>query len=169
MKNKKAFLLGEYTLKVIIAVICLLFLFYLIFRIYSSYKDNQNLSLAEASLNDILEKMEEAKVKGESEVLVLNPDDSYFGKWWVIAWPYQNEGKKPGQCFEDYCVCICEMGRGRSDSLNKCKSLGTCKGFTQKIITLTSDGKNVPILIKNPPLSLKIKYDKSEGFTISEK
>ena len=145
-------MLGEYTLKVIIAVICILFLFYLLFRLYSSYQDKKNLDMAEASLRELVEKINEAKEKGNSEVILLNPEG-----WWVIAWPYKNENKKPNQCLGNYCICICDIGLGRTSSLEKCNSRGICNDFNEKITTGDS-----PIPIKDPPVSLNIKNEGGE-------
>ncbi len=180
MKNKKGFLLGEHTLKVVIAVLCLLLLFYLLFSLYSNSQDERNLQLAGATLGELVEKMEEAKVEGESEAIILNPSpDSFLEKafqeeWWIIAWPYKGEGTKPTQCQRDYCVCICVIPSNyesflnlfniRKKSLEECNSLGICKSFDEKIEVI-----NKPIPIKDPPINLDIKYGDKEGFEISKK
>ncbi len=174
MKSKKAFLLGEHTLKVIIAVLCLLLLAYLLFRVYSSSKDQRNLELAESTLNELEEKMEEAKTSGkEQEMIVLNPvSGKLLNYWWIIAWPYKTQNKKPERCMGNYCICICGAGDSKDSSLQQCDSLGVCKNFDEKIKTIDPGlifDWNEPIPIKNPPVEIKIKYNNKEGFEIIEK
>lgn len=190
MRNKKAFLLGEYTLKIIIGVLCLLLLVYLLYSLYSNSQDERDLKMAEASLNEVVEGMNEAKETGIiQEALILNPiKKTLVGKailkqydWWIIAWPYKNEKEKPGQCQED-CICICAIPENyksitsiftiRKESLDQCNLRGVCKDFNENIKT-TSNGLlwdwNKPIIIENPPVELEIEYNDKEGFEIKEK
>ena len=192
MKSKKAFLLGEYTLKIIIAVLCILLLVYLLFGIFSNSQGARDLKMAEASLDDLVKEMNKAEETGEAQkALILNPvQDSFIEKtlqeeWWIIAWPYKNEEEKPNQCYGNYCICICAIpenylslkaltvvGNSKENSLNKCNSLGVCKDFDEKIKTINPGliwNWNKPIPIENPPVELEIKYDNKEGFEIKEK
>lgn len=179
MRNKKAFMLGEHTLKVIIAVLCLLLLVYLLFNLYSSYQNEKNLRMAGASLDELSEKMSEAKEKGEADVLILNPvqEPPIIGELWsIISWPYENDERIPYKCKEN-CVCICTAPKTYeklpltsivSAFLKECNSLGVCKDFDSKTKISNSglfkiDGQ---IPIKNPPLKLKVKYNNKEGFEV---
>ena len=182
MKSKKAFLLGEHTLKIIIAVLCLLLLVYLLFRVYSNSQSARDLKMAEDSLDDLVKEMNKAKETGETqEVLILNPVkhslvEKALGQndWWIIAWPYKSEKEKPGQCQDESCICICAIPKNYEalESLNKCNSLGVCKDFDEKIETINPGiiiKWNKPVPIENPPVELEIKYDEKEGFEIKEK
>jgi Tfp pilus assembly protein PilE len=71
INDKRGFLLGEYTLKVIIAVLCLSLLLYLLVKFYDAYQSNSQINLAKASLKDIEEKMSLAKTSGEIQKSVL--------------------------------------------------------------------------------------------------
>ncbi len=174
MKSKKGFMLGEYTLKMIIAVLCILLLLYLLFSLYSNNKNQKNLQLAKASLNELVEKMGEARESGSAEVLILNPiqEPSYLGKLWVItAWPiYNNE--KPNKCTKD-CICICpnpsnldrfSLSSSSNLFLKECNSLGVCQDFDSKIKVsnpkILNYGWQIPI--KDPPVGLNIKYENGE-------
>ena len=100
MKNKKGFMLGEYTLKIIIAVLCLLLLVYLLFSLYNNSKEERDLKLAKATLEDLGGKMEKAKEDGSIEnVALLNPQAYSLGYW--------NQGEKgPEGCYGN-CLCLC--------------------------------------------------------------
>ena len=52
-KNKKGFLLAEETLKIIIAVICLIFLVYLVVMIYNSSTSEKKIEEAKGALSRI--------------------------------------------------------------------------------------------------------------------
>lgn len=129
MKNKKAFLLGEYTLKTIIAVLCLLLLFYLLFVIYRSYQDSKNLDMAKASLEELGGKMKIAKETGKEQSMVLLEPKS----WVIISY---TGSKKPLKCTEN-CICICTYNRKgpyRLDTdLSLCNSLGQCINFNDNV------------------------------------
>ena len=53
--NKRGFLLGEETLKIVLAVIAIGFLVFFLVSLYSSYTRNKDLELAEASLGYLIE------------------------------------------------------------------------------------------------------------------
>jgi len=189
MKSKKAFLLGEYTLKIIIGVLCLLLLVYVLYTMYSNSQSARDLRMAGASLDDLVKEMDKAKETGEiQKALILNPvQNSFIEKtlqegWWIIAWPYKSEKEKPGQCQGNYCICICAIPENykaiwkswaiKEKSLKGCNSLGICKDFDEKIETINPGliwEWNKPIPIENPPVELEIKYDNKEGFEIKEK
>ena len=137
--GKKGFLLGEYTLKIIIAVISLSLLFYLLFMIYSSSQDNKDLKLAEASLDSIVEKMEIAKLGEVQSEVLLNPE-----KWRLFYYPGEDE--KPEVCDTD-CLCLCNTGKlltcGLNNQICKCENYGVCKNIESEVeldkIVLPSD------------------------------
>lgn len=174
MKSKKGFMLGEYTLKMIIAVLCILLLIYLLFSLYSNNKDQKNLQLAEASLNELVKGMEEAKERGSAEVLILNPNQepAIIGELWVIiAWPI-NDKERPNKCTGD-CICICTTPKtyeklpfasSVNAFLKECSTLGVCKNFESKIKVSNSGILNYDwqIPIKDPPVSLNIRYENGE-------
>ena len=145
--------------------------------------------MAGASLDDLVKEMDKAKgTGGIQKALILNPVQNSFiektlqEEWWIIAWPYKNEEEKPGQCYGNYCICICAIPENyisissiltiREKSLEKCNSLGVCKDFDEKIKTINPGliwEWNKPIPIENPPVELEIKYDDGEGFEIRRK
>ncbi len=169
MKSKKGFMLGEYTLKIIIAVICIVLLIYLLYSLYSGYIDDKNRKLAEASLEELGEKMEEAKVYwGSSEMVLLGPDS------WLGYWENSKDArfigffkaKPPKECIEN-CLCLClgqftmtEWGKDK-DKVAFCKK-PVCKNFDERVII---EGGS----IRSLPKDIIIIYSEETGFTIMEK
>ena len=124
--NKKGFLLGEYTLKVVIAGISLLLLVYLLFSLYSSFINEKNFKRAEATLNSLNEKMINVKNSGNGSIPLLEPNG-----WRLISYI---SGEKPEKC-SNYCICLCE-GIEIKDRMKliwapsqkeKCNIRGVCK------------------------------------------
>ena len=165
--NKKGFLLAEETLKMIIALIAISFLIYFLTALYFSNQDSENLELAEASLEHLME-----EINSESkEVLIFNPEG-----WVIISWPYEEEDKLPNSCSIlgwGNCICIVEdigaVGKAVSvlpgiDSLREKylkKSSETEKSICMKnpknLVTKGGESQ-IPLPIQ-PPLNLKINYE----------
>jgi hypothetical protein len=127
MKSKRGFLLGEYTLKVIIAVICILLLIYLLYSIYSSFRNEKDLMRAESTLNSISETIELAKSSGEAQTFILL--EPY--EWAVVS--FVGDVAKPDSCLETQnCICVCRLTGGRTiakTELDYCRDTGICKNF----------------------------------------
>ena len=101
--NKKGFLLGEYTLKIVIAIISLLLLIYLLFTLYSNYEEERNERMAQATLDSVIEGMESAKVSSPQELTLLG------GKFQGLF--YFKEGEeRPLVCEDSSCLCLCFKG-----------------------------------------------------------
>ncbi len=128
MKSKKGFLLGEYTLKMIIGVLCVLLLLYLLFVFYSSFTDKQNFQRAEATLESLSEKMVDAK-SGAVSLPLLEPNG-----WKLISY---SGAEKPEACTST-CICLCadrirDKWKIGQDQIDKCDVRGVCKNFDDKI------------------------------------
>lgn len=133
MKSKKAFLLGEYTLKIIIGVLCLLLLVYLLYSLYSNFQSARDLKMAEATLDELTGKMDEARVKGQEQTItLLNPAD-----WYIYIFK-QDFKYKPVGC-ESSCVCICNSyATWFGGNVEDCNKQGVCKDFDGEIDFLGS-------------------------------
>ncbi len=119
LQNKKGFLLGEFTMKIIIAVLCILLLMYLLVSLYSLFTSKNKLQQAEASLNSIIEKINLVNNKGvENKPLITQPED------WVFF--YDANGALTS-CNGQYCLCICPKETWITGQLEKCNDDGVCK------------------------------------------
>ena len=160
MKGKRGFLLGEETLKIVIAVICIIFLVYFLTSLYFANKNKKDLELAKASLNHLVEEINSLE-KGEiKEVEIYNPArlkhlEYLRVSWFILSWPL--EGYIPNSCSNvgwENCICICKAKiENPKRFVERCDKRGVC---------LESDfiveGRN-PIEIVNPPLILRIDYE----------
>lgn len=139
--NRRGFFLAEETLKLVIAVICIGVLVYLLVSVYLNNKDEKNLELAKASLENLVVQIN----AGSSEVEVYNPSG-----WSLMSWPA--EGKIPLSCENagwNICICICK-GSWFGSNLDNCDDVGVCLDNSQGFMIANS------IEIKNPPIILKI-------------
>lgn len=118
MKNKKGFLLGEETLKIILAVVAIGFLIYFLGSLYfNNNVKNLEKEEAKASLEFLMKEM-----RGKAEKIeVYNPEN-----WHILSWNEEENAKKigkflgedirikrenigkPEECKEwSNCICIC--------------------------------------------------------------
>ena len=89
--KKRGFLLGEFTLKIIIAIISIFLLIFLLVSLYSSFRGGEDKKKAEASLDRVFTGLNIAKSGEEFEIALVTP------KNWVLM---EYEVK----------LCICKSG-----------------------------------------------------------
>lgn len=164
--NKKGNLLSEETLKIIVALVCIILLVSLLSGIYNNYTKNKQLEMAKSTLSQF---KESASLKHES-FDAFNPVSSTFSKFYLVSW---NEGiQLPNNCANVgwvSCVCICrvtgwERAKGyffREDILTNLREecpKWACLENTEKITLKPSF-----IELDNSPTSLKLEYF-NEGY-----
>jgi len=128
--NKKGFLLGETTLKIIIAVICIAFLIYFLYVLYFSNNGREKEEAQSTligpteSVKEIIKRVRENQT-GE-EKLIHNPDG-----WHLFS--FVNGEVRPNSCAGDNCLCICDDvwfdtfgGLIDSRQVSKCEDGGVC-------------------------------------------
>ena len=93
--KRRGFLLAEYTLKIVVAVISIVVLIGLLYGIYSIFTSSNKMKEAQASLDEIEIKVNE----GSGSFVLVNPRD-----WDVLYFPNGN----PIKCSGESCLCICE-------------------------------------------------------------
>lgn len=181
--NKKGILLSE-GIRIILAVIAILLLIYLAVQLSSIFTRKSEQEQAKESMNGLIDEIRavENGQKSESQLFIESPND-----WWIIAWPYKEDRRKPKQCKGDYCVCICPIPDytkadvpSLDNSLDFCSSIGVCEDVSKKtktiyeskpegtfvnivkgFISLFKDVKNIPLDISHP-LPIKIKFVENE-------
>tara|TARA_Y100000034_G_scaffold119304_1_gene160960 strand:- start:202 stop:705 length:504 start_codon:yes stop_codon:yes gene_type:complete len=162
--NKKGFLLGEYTLKIVIAIISLLLLIYLLFTLYSNYEKEKNERMAKATLDSLIESMESAKSTGYQELTLLTPSEFRLF--------YFKEGEnRPLQCEKD-CLCLCKSfgvhkgsGGGTAAACLNPNGQPTCKtiDYNLEYVNYGEWGvKDIKI-----PVDIKVEYVNNK-FTITK-
>jgi hypothetical protein len=124
MKSKRGFLLGEETLKIIIAVVCIIFLVILVTSLYFSFTGSQEAKYAEASKDLISKEITRINNGGEynsAGLLVPNP-----AGWYVMS--FFGNDKKPNLCAGQNCFCLCRniLINVFDRQIKECDSKGTC-------------------------------------------
>jgi len=153
MKNKKANLLPEEVLKIVIAVICIIFLVYLLVSLYYSLTGAEKKKQAEASKDIISKEITRINNIGEKYnaqgILVPNP-----AGWYIFS--FVGEDLKPNLCTKQNCVCICESvilnpfnWRDKAQ-LKKCDDKGFCSVVSnlKKFEKIKIEGGGTAILIR---------------------
>ncbi|MFH1325422.1 MAG: hypothetical protein ABIH49_01470 [archaeon] len=98
--NRKGFLLGEETLKIVIAVIALVFLIYFLTSLYFTNLNAEKIKQAKADVERIVENAD-SLAEGESATQVLpNPEG-----WYLFGFTGEI---KPNSCFGESCICVCD-------------------------------------------------------------
>lgn len=167
MKKKGLFLM-ESTLKIIIAVICIILLVGLLYALLSSFTkdrltDEQKLELARESLAQIKIGMDEAQQKGTGGAIIYGPRD-----FLIVNWPQYLKllGKIyiPDKCISQgwgNCLCICSPKGWDSKWALKdsCNVFGEC--IESKEVELPADSLGMTtsaIYIDDDFILLDIEY-----------
>lgn len=149
--NKRGFLLGEETIKIILAVIAILFLILFIVYLYNNFTQNKDLTNAKSSLADLVSQIG----SGATQFDIYNP-----ANWVLSSWSSSASSIIPGaevvpkQCTTNKwnnCLCLCAAPGGSIKTfLIACDTDGTCM---QNDFSVQGDNINVG---NNPPLLLSI-------------
>lgn len=124
--KKRGMFLAETVVKVIIALICLILLVYLLYSIYSKGQDDEKLDQAKASLNFLIEELNQ----GRTQVEIYNPEGWHLGSWphrvtnKFLLWNTGSGVEMPNSCDSlgwNECLCIC-----KKDSGDGCDDNGYC-------------------------------------------
>lgn len=139
-KDKKGFLLAEETLKIVVAVICIVFLVYLLVSLYFGRVQSENIKKAQSSMDRISTTV----TAGGGNVDVLVPEG-----WFVFS--FTGSAKKPNSCAGENCLCICDK-------------ISSINFWSSQEIKCGDDG--VCLIVKNLRLFNPIKIkDANEGLT----
>lgn len=155
-KNKRGFLLAEETLKVIIAVICILFLVYILMSVYNSHNADKKIILAKEVLLGKegesvpgIERIISSLDDGESEVKDISDPE----RWHIYSFVRE---EKPNSCLDQKCLCICEASliKKLNSQAKKCDEKGACLivpnlASTDIDIKIKETRRNLVIEIKN--------------------
>ncbi len=124
--NKRGFLLGEETIKIVVAVIAIVFLIALLASIYFSVTGSQKIKEAQSIVsgeNGLTKEIDRINLGGEPKeqgFFIPNPSEWYIFSFTGI--------KKPNLCAGDNCVCIC--GKVLVDifdgQIKECDKKGVC-------------------------------------------
>lgn len=119
-KNKRGFLLAEETLKIVIAIICIVFLIYILIAIYNANSSVKKIEDAKNSLSrieNIVSSLEEGAIERQD---IPNPEG-----WHLYTF---TEKEKPNACANENCLCICDNSLIKiiTSQAKKCDNKGAC-------------------------------------------
>ena len=146
--NKKAFLLAEETLKMVIALISISFLIYFLSALYFTNQTSKGLELAEATLENLIESAN----SGIEEVEIYNPEG-----WVLSSWPYDVKKSRivydeeikndiPKSCSDlgwKNCVCICDSAINFESS--DCDKAGICLKSEYNVVGDVIELEDLPL------------------------
>lgn len=136
-QDKKGFLLGEFTLKVLVAILCIVVLLFLLYKVYANFMGKSKLDQAKSTVDKIIEEINAVSigVEGERDYQILNPKD------WVLLYYSTGEEKPKGKsgCNGDKCLCICEKEGYIDSQITKCENYGICKNLDVEILAFPNN------------------------------
>lgn len=135
--NKKAEdILTPEALKFVLAVVCLLLLIYLGYKLYGLFQDKHEMNQAGATLNAVVGKVKSLSKPGDNTVYSITSP-----RGWVLqAAP---SGQIPKEC-ENRCLCMI-----KSDKIQVCQSLDN------PIVEIANNKIN----INSPPVRVTFSFD----------
>jgi hypothetical protein len=136
IKNKRGFLLASQVVKIVIAVICIVFLVYLLASIYFNKINSQKKAEGTAFLERLGDQIRAVHggIPPTAEKDFPNPKG-----WYLISFTdatRENKDTKPKQCASVKCLCVCDRvwkyawnsawASRRERQVAKCDKSGTC-------------------------------------------
>jgi len=145
-------MLGEETLKIIVAVICIVFLVYILVAIYNSNSSSEKIEEAKnilSRIETIVSFLEEGEIENQD---LPNPEG------WHLYGFVDNE--KPNSCLNNNCLCICDnvLIEFIKSQAKKCDEKGTCL----IIPNLVTSGLDLEIAGTEELLFIEIKKQNDE-------
>jgi len=146
--NKKGFFLAEETMKVLLAVICLLFLIFVLGKMYYSYSEGKEVQQAKDTLSRIEKEINSMKDGEKKEIILYGPPPKKGFYFWILT--SFNGQVKPVFCNEkkwENCLCICKDPTIKT-LIEKCDEDEVCVNFpNEKLSSISKDLKDFPIVI----------------------
>jgi len=147
-KNKKGFtLLGEKTVGILIALLCIIFLVYVLAAIFSSTTTSEKEKQAESVLNGengIITTINTAENK--YDFLINSPSG-----WYLFGFTET----KPNSCLSENCLCFCKKTGAIANFFNDKAQIEKC------------DEDGVCAVVSNLGKSFEIEIEKGESTSIS--
>lgn len=133
--NKKADMMPEEALKIIMAVLGVVLLLYLAFSLYGIFMSKTQLEQASAVLSSLSGKANVLESGNNASVLVTSPRD-----WNLYVF---NSGQiSPKLCSNSACICICEQYFSTAEinkAVDSCEKNGVCQKIKSPIVVDTPE------------------------------
>src|SRR6056297_2937253 len=103
MMNKKAEITAEEVLKIVLAVIGIVFLLILAFQLYGMFINKTDLEQAKSTLNQIKGRIDNLEEGESDKMLITSPEG-----WFIVS--YDKKEDLPSNCKFNECLCFCPEG-----------------------------------------------------------
>lgn len=157
LKNKygeSSTFLASKVVKILIALVCVIFLVYLLTQIWYGATKDSNYKKAEASLEKIsleIQRINDGEIENPDGVPIPNPS------WEIISF---TESEKPNVCVNENCICICDINflDNEKSQAKKCDEKGVCKVVENlvKFETIKISGSGIFLSIKKTEKGIEI-------------
>ena len=119
--NRGGFILGEFTLKTVIAVLCILLLVLLLVNLYATFSQKTKIEQAAGGVRNLVEGGKIATQTGKYTLILTEP------KGWAVVF-YDKVSGSASSCAGGQCICICQRPRfyNFKSQLEFCASAGSC-------------------------------------------
>ena len=148
--NKKGFLLGEEIVKIVLAVIGIIFLFVILFKVYYNYQADKDLEIAKATLERLKTEANSMPTGTTKDFEIYGPHSIGSINKLLLSWTNPN---MPNTCLNlgwENCICIC-----KKDTYSWKSQIKICDEWAciQSPLTILTPSE---IEIQNIPLTIKI-------------
>jgi len=169
MNNKRGIFLIENAVKLAIAVICLIFLFYLMVSLAGISTQKTRAQQAKANLDNLERTINSLEAGKTAKFVLLSPSG-----WALTSWPVEPLFGKmiPRECEEnnwERCICLCKYAKmsvnqflgavkrgdvpnSAEDFKDACNELSYCKEIKEKELYINSNWLNNLLGVNNAPL-----------------
>lgn len=133
-KIKKADMMPEESLKILLGVLGIVLLFYLAFSLYGIFLDKTKVEQARVVLEDIAGKASVLNFSEATSYLIVSPKD------WTL-YLFNTTQIAPKGCKNAFCLCACSaFSNIVKDQAKLCDENGLCKVFVTPIYSKSTEG-----------------------------
>ena len=149
--NKRGFLLADETLKIVVAVICIVFLVYILVAVYNANTSDKKIKDARDVLSRI-DNITSLIKEGETE----SQDIDNPSGWHLYSFVEQ---ERPDACLNTNCLCICQkpLIELLKSTAKKCNEDGAC------LVLPNLAASKIDLKIRDPDNLLFINIKKQNG------
>tara|TARA_Y100000310_G_scaffold138173_1_gene137069 strand:- start:3556 stop:4503 length:948 start_codon:yes stop_codon:yes gene_type:complete len=132
IKNKKGFLLGTHTVKIVIAVLAILILIVVIVKVYSMISINSKQKSAQNTLDELKDKINRLEEGKSNEQMVVGPQGWFLMDFKTGEIDLNGKSLIPKKCEKRSCLCFCPAPSSWVGGLSLLKKDTTAKDKCQE-------------------------------------
>jgi hypothetical protein len=138
MTSRKASILPENTLAVLIAVIGLALIFTAAWTLYKSVMQDNEVESAQNLVN-LVQAKALALENNEKTTFVIQGIPNKKEPWYLTGWGKTDSVQiKPEKCFFDSCICVCK-GANPNNRKDDCQNQGFCRKIEKNSVRVSTE------------------------------